>query len=142
MRQLTINRSEFHLKVMLTAEGPIGHARCFSSSRYSEGSIMYKAEHLSCLIDAGRIKSSGWFVTQQLETIEVGLCHFDGSISGFRWNEETGWEPIFVVTYHSVHEPGVITIWTETKNNPYSEDEIAAGLKEYFARTHQDRRRR
>ena len=59
-----------------------------------EVSTVYKAEHPSCLIDAGHIKSIGWFVTQRLDAIEIGLCPFDGSFSGFRWNEETGWEPI------------------------------------------------
>ena len=73
---------------------------------------MYKAEHLSCLIDAGQIKSIGRFVTERLDEIERGLCPFDGSISGFRWNEETDWEPIFVREYDSTNDPGVITIWT------------------------------
>ena len=93
---------------------------------------MYKAEHLSCLIDAGHINSIGW-VTQRLDAIEMGLCPFDGSFSGFRWNEETGWEPIFVVRYNSANDPGVITICEWTEGNPYSEEEIALALEKFFA---------
>ena len=95
---------------------------------------MYKKEHLSCLMDAGRIKSIGWFVTDRLDAIEIGLCPFDGSISGFRWNEETGWEAIFHKSYDSINDPGVITIWKWTEGNPYSEDDIASGLEEFFAK--------
>jgi hypothetical protein len=99
---------------------------------------VYKAEHLSCLIDASHIKSIGHFVTQHLDTIEIGLCLSDGSISGFRWNEETGWEPIFLVRYASANDPGVISISTWTEGNPYSEEEIALELKQFFARRSPD----
>ena len=94
---------------------------------------MYKAEHLSCLIDAGRIKSIGRFVTQHHETIEIGICRFDGIISGFRWNEETGWEPIFFRRYDSTNHACVITIWRRTENNLYGEEEIALALEQFFA---------
>jgi len=93
---------------------------------------MYKAEQLSCLSDAGHIKSIGRFVTQRLDAIEMGLCPFDGSFSGFRWHEETGWESIFVVRHNS-NDPGIITICEWTEGNPYSEEEIALALEEFFA---------
>ena len=95
---------------------------------------MYKAEHLSCLIDAGRIKSIRWFVTDRLDVIEIGLCMFDGSYSGFRWNEEMGWEPIFVLTYDSRSDSSEITICKSTEGNPYSEEEISTALEEFFAK--------
>jgi hypothetical protein len=94
---------------------------------------MYKAEHLSCLIDNGHIKSIGRFVTGRGETLEVGLCPFDGSFSGFRWNEETGWEAIFVRQHTSTKDAGVISICNWTENNPYSADEIALELKRCVA---------
>ena len=96
-----------------------------------------KQTELSCLIDLGHIKSIGWFVTHHLDTIELGLCPFDGSVSGFRWNEEAGWEPIFVACYSSRDDPGVISIFNSTENNPYSEADIALGLDEFFARQRQ-----
>jgi hypothetical protein len=71
---------------------------------------------------------------RRLDALEIGLCPFDGSFSGFRWNEETGWEPIFVVEYKSANDPGVITIWKLTEGNPYNEEEIALALEEFFAR--------
>ena len=95
---------------------------------------MYKAEHLSCLIDAGCIKSIGWFVTDRLDAIEVGLCPFDGSYSGFRWNEETGWEPIFLLRYDLSNDSKEMTVWKWTEGNPYSEEEIATALEEFFAK--------
>lgn len=95
---------------------------------------MYKAEHLWCVIDAGRIKSTGWFVTDRLDVIEIGLCQFDGSYSGFRWNEETGWEPIFLLRYDSRDDSNELTICKSTEGNPYSKEEIATALEEFFAK--------
>ncbi len=80
---------------------------------------MYKNEYLSCLSDKGRINSMGRFVTRIGETIEIGLCNFDAYISGFRWNDETGWEPVFLQSRDAEGE-SVISLWDETTENPYS----------------------
>jgi hypothetical protein len=95
---------------------------------------MYKTEHLSCLVDAGHIKSTGWFVTDRLDVIEVGLCMFDGAYSGFRWNEEKGWEPIFLLTYSSLNNSNELTVWKWTEGNPYTKEEIETALDEFFAK--------
>ena len=99
---------------------------------------MYRNEHLSCLMDAGRVKSTGRFVTRLGETIEFAICNFDGSISGFRWNDESGWEPVFLKEFGTNDGPGRISLFNNSGENPYTEDEIAFELKCFF---HQSVRR-
>jgi len=99
-------------------------------------STVYKKENLSCLIDAGDVTSIGRFITDRLDVIELGLCQFDGSVSGFRWNEETGWEAIFLVEYSTDKDRGGIRICTSTAGNTYSKEEIALGLEEFYASRH------
>lgn len=98
--------------------------------------MIYREEHLYCLLDRGQIKSSGRFVTRLDETIEFGLCHFDACISGFRWNEDYGWEPIFLQEFHTSDRTSSIKICTYTEDNPYTEEEIAFELDCYFALKH------
>src|SRR3954470_13521933 len=99
---------------------------------------MYTNKHLSCLRDAGRLKSTGRFVTRLGETIEIAICNFDGCVSGFRWNDESGWQPIFLQTYDTSRGRNGISLFNETAENPYTEDEIAYELKCFF---HQSVRR-
>ena len=94
---------------------------------------MFKNEYLSCIIDRGRIKSIGRFVTRHGETIELGLCQFDGAVSGFRWHEDKGWEPIFVQEYIWSKNEAVVQICTWTEGNHYSEEEIAVEVDRFFA---------
>jgi hypothetical protein len=92
---------------------------------------MYRKDHLWCLIDNGPIESIGRFRTKRGETIEVGLCNFDAALSGFRWNEERGWEPIFLKPYDSGE--GLLSICTWTEDNTYTKAEIAAELESFRA---------
>jgi len=109
--------------------------KLFRCESISSGRLaLYKKEHLSCLIDAGRVESIGWFVTDRLDVIELGLCHFDGAYSGFRWNEETGWEAIFLRTYNSSDGSSEIIISKSTEGNPYTVEEIATALEEFSAK--------
>jgi hypothetical protein len=103
---------------------------CVSSVPASEVIRMYRKEHLWCVLDAGPIKSTGRFVTRRGETLEVGLCHFDGAFSGFRWNEERGWEPIFVE--HSEWDEMVLSIYA-SEDNSYTEAELAGELERFRA---------
>jgi hypothetical protein len=101
--------------------------------------MIYRKEHLSCLHDNGQIKSIGRFVTRLDETIEFGLCHFDGCISGFRWNEDYGWEPIFIRhfdTNKGVCGMGGVSLCNYTEGNPYTEEELAFELDCFFALKH------
>jgi hypothetical protein len=98
---------------------------------------MYRNEHLSCLRDAGRLKSTGRFVTRLGETIEIAICNFDGCVSGFRWNDESGWQPVFLHDYDTDGASG-ITLFNDSGQNAYTQDEIAFELKCFF---HQSVRR-
>src|SRR5215813_1772689 len=99
----------------------------------SEVIIMYRREHLFCLHDRGQIKSIGRFVTRLDETIEIGLCQFDGCISGFRWTEDSGWEPVFLRHYDTSKGAHGISFWDDTDENPYTEEEIAFEVDCFFA---------
>ena len=91
---------------------------------------MFKNEQLSCLYDRGRIKSIGRFVTRIGETIEVGLCDFDGYFSGFKWNNESGWEPVFLQQYN--FQESKMSLWDDTPENPYSVEEIEFELNRFL----------
>ena len=86
-------------------------------------------EFMQCLLDYGRIRSDGRFVTRLGETIEVGSCPFDGSISGFRWDDEAGWEPVFL---HGFDKEGVVELFDCPGGNPYTEQEIRFELDCYW----------
>jgi hypothetical protein len=95
---------------------------------------MFRNEYLTCLIDAGRVKSTGHFVTRLNETIEIAICNFDGCVSGFRWNDESGWEPIFLQRCDTTDGASGISLCSYTGHNPYTEDEIAFELECFFQR--------
>ena len=94
---------------------------------------MYRKEHLSCLKDMGRVKSTGRFVTRLGETIEIAMCNFDACISGFRWDDESGWEPVFLQEYNMRDNSTSIRLCKGTGENLYTEEEIAFELTCYFS---------
>ncbi len=89
---------------------------------------MVRNDYLYCLYDRGRIKSIGRFVTRLGESIEIGSCNFDGFISGFRWNAETGWEAVFLRHADSDTGQGVVSIMDDSGENHYTSAELDVEL--------------
>jgi hypothetical protein len=91
-----------------------------------------RREYMFCLHDAGRLESVGRFVTHSGGTIEIVLCPIDGYISGFRWIQDSGWEPVFVWHEDSTREAMGISLMDSAQGNPFLEEEIAFELACFF----------
>jgi hypothetical protein len=91
-----------------------------------------RTEHLYCLHDAGPIESIGRFETRIAERIEIGMCRFDAAISGFRWDEDAGWQPVFIQHHDWTNDRSVITLIKDDEPSPYTEEEIAFELACFF----------
>lgn len=85
-------------------------------------------DHLFCIYDRGRVKSVGRFVTRLDETVEVGVCPFDGFLSGFRCSGG-GWEPMFLLR----SGPRSFSFWDDTEGQRYTEEELASEAGRLFA---------
>lgn len=90
--------------------------------------LLYLVQHPGTVLTKDELMQAIW-----PQTVVEENSNFDGCVSGFRWHDDSGWEPIFVKHYDSARGDGVISIWTSTEGNPYSEEEIARELERFFA---------
>ena len=90
--------------------------------------MAYRTEHLHCLLDLGRLDSAGHIDTYSGWAIELARCPVDGSVSGFRWSDESGWEAVFVWPLNVGRGAAAITLVGDAQSEPFLAEEIAFEL--------------